>query len=55
MNYLIVTRLDIAQAISIVSQFMTSLTMHHWATLEQILYYLKGAPGHGLDVWKSRT
>ncbi|KAK2986874.1 hypothetical protein RJ640_000992 [Escallonia rubra] len=48
LNYLIVTRPDIAYAVSIVSQFMSEPTVKHWAALEQILCYLKGAPDLGL-------
>ncbi|XP_060972510.1 uncharacterized protein LOC133038394 [Cannabis sativa] len=47
-NYLMVTRLDIAFPVSVISQFMSSPTIHHWAALEQILCYLKGAPGRGI-------
>lgn len=31
-------------AASIVSLFMFSPTINHWTMLDQILYYLKGAP-----------
>ncbi|KAK3027433.1 hypothetical protein RJ639_042073 [Escallonia herrerae] len=48
LNYLTVTRPDIAYAVSIVSQFMSEPIVQHWAALEQILCYLKGAPGLGL-------
>ena len=48
LNYLTVTRPDIAYSVSIVSQFMSSPTVKHWEALEQILSYLKGAPGRGL-------
>jgi len=48
LNYLTVTRPDIAYSVSVVSQFMSSPTVHHWAALEQILCYLKGAPGRGI-------
>ncbi|KAK2977888.1 hypothetical protein RJ640_022679 [Escallonia rubra] len=48
LNYLIVTRPDIAYAVSTVSQFMSEPTVKHWVALEQILCYLKGAPGLGL-------
>lgn len=34
LNYLPVTHSDIAYSISIVSQFMSSPTVHHWAALE---------------------
>ncbi|CAM8940683.1 unnamed protein product [Rhodiola kirilowii] len=48
LNYLTVTRPDIAYSVSIVSQFLASPTVDHWAALEQILCYLKGAPGKGI-------
>ncbi|XP_070022657.1 uncharacterized mitochondrial protein AtMg00810-like [Nicotiana sylvestris] len=48
LNYLTVTRPDIAFAISVVSQFMSAPNVKHWAALEQILCYLKGVPGLGI-------
>ena len=48
LNYLIGTHPDIASLASIVSRFTTSPTVHYWAALEQILCYLKGAPGRCL-------
>ena len=45
LNYLIVTRPDIAHSISIVSQYMSSATVDHWAT---IFCYLEGAPRRGI-------
>ena len=45
LNYLTVTHLDIAYSISVLSQYMSSLIVSHWATVEHILYYLKEAPG----------
>ncbi|RVX21188.1 Retrovirus-related Pol polyprotein from transposon TNT 1-94 [Vitis vinifera] len=48
LNYLIVTRPDIAYAVSVVSQFTSAPTIKHWAALEQILCYLKKAPGLGI-------
>ena len=42
LNYITVTRLDIAYSISVVSQYMSSLIVSHWAIIEQILCYLKG-------------
>ena len=41
LNYLIVTRPDIAHSVNVVSQYMSSPTVDHWATVEHILYYLK--------------
>ena len=48
MNYLTVTHPDIAYSVSVVSQYMSSPTVDHWAVVEQILCYLKGAPGRGI-------
>ena len=45
LNYLTVTRPDIAYSVSIVSQFMSSPIVDYWAAVEQILCYLKPAPG----------
>ena len=46
LNYLTVTRPDIAYFVSVVSQFiMSSPTVDHWTAVEQILCYLKAAPG----------
>ena len=48
LNYLIVTHPDIADSSSVVSKFMSFPTVNHWAALEQILCYLKGAPRLGI-------
>ena len=48
LNYLTVTRPDIAFAVSMVSQFMSAPTVKHWEALEQILCYLKEAPRLGI-------
>ncbi|WMV49280.1 hypothetical protein MTR67_042665, partial [Solanum verrucosum] len=48
LNYIIMTRPDIAFAGSVISQFMSTPTVRHWATLGQILCYLKGAPELGI-------
>jgi hypothetical protein len=49
LNYLaVMTRPDIAFAISSVSQFMSSPMVKHWRALEHILCYLKGTPGLGI-------
>ena len=37
LNYRTVTRLDIAHSVSVVSQYMSSLTIDNWATVEHIL------------------
>ena len=41
LNYLIVTRLDIAYSVSVVSQYMSSPTVDHWVAIKQIICYLK--------------
>ena len=48
LNYLIITRPDITYSVSVVSQYMSYLTIDHWAAVEQILCYLKEAPGCGI-------
>ena len=48
LNYLSVTRLDIAHSVSVVSQYMFAPTIDHWVAVEQILCYLKGALGCGI-------
>ena len=47
LNYLTVTRLDIAYLISVLSQYISSPTINHWAAIEHILCYLKKAPRRG--------
>ena len=47
-NYLTVTRPDIANSVSVVSQYMSSLTIDYLAAIEQILCYLNGALGCGI-------
>ena len=41
LNYLIVTHPNIAHLISVISQYMSSPTVDHWAAVERILCYLK--------------
>ena len=45
LNYLTVTRPDIAHSVNVVSQCMSSPTVDNWVAVEHILCYLKGAPG----------
>ena len=44
LNYLTITRPNIAYSISVLSQYMSSPTVSHWAIVEHILCYLKEAP-----------
>ncbi|KAK9080267.1 hypothetical protein SSX86_001943 [Deinandra increscens subsp. villosa] len=48
LNYLTITRPDIAFPVSVVSQFMSSPRTSHWEAVYHILKYLKGAPGRGI-------
>ena len=48
LNYLSVTRPDIAHSVSVVSQYMSAPTINHWTTVEQIICYLKGDSGLGI-------
>ncbi|KAA0035557.1 putative mitochondrial protein [Cucumis melo var. makuwa] len=47
--YLIVTRLDIAYVIHIVSSFMAASRTIHFTTVLHILHYIKETLGHGLQ------
>ena len=47
LNYLIVTRPDIAYFVSVVSQYMSSPTVDYWAAIEK-LCYLKEALERGI-------
>ncbi|XP_071686704.1 secreted RxLR effector protein 161-like [Rutidosis leptorrhynchoides] len=48
LNYLTLTRPDIAFPVSVVSQFLSSPRTSHWDAVTHILKYLKGTPGRGL-------
>ena len=48
LNYLTVTRPDIAYLASVLSQYMSSPIVSHWVALEHILCYLKEALGRGI-------
>ena len=48
LNYLTITRPDIAYSVSVLSQYMSSPTVSHWATVEHILCYLKESHGRGI-------
>ena len=46
--YLIVTRLDISHAVSMVSKFMDALRSVHYVAVLRVLQYVKGTLYHGL-------
>ena len=48
LNYLTVTRPNVAFDVSVVSQFMSSSQISHWNAVIHILRYLKNSPGMGI-------
>ena len=48
LNYLTITRSNIAYSVSVLSRYMSSSTVSHWAAVEHILCYLKEALGCGI-------
>ncbi|GAB2268978.1 Belongs to the helicase [Dionaea muscipula] len=48
LNYLAITRLDIAFSVSVLSQFMSDPRVPHWEAVVHILQYIKGYPSRGL-------
>ena len=48
LNYLTVTRPNIAHSFNVVSQYMSSPRIDHWVVVEHILCYLKGASERGI-------
>lgn len=48
LNYLTVTRPNIAYPVTVVCQFMSAPHTTHWDAAIRILRYLKGSPGKGL-------
>ncbi|GJY93023.1 retrovirus-related pol polyprotein from transposon TNT 1-94 [Tanacetum coccineum] len=48
LNYLTITRPDIAFPVSVVSQFLIAPRTSHWDVVSQILGYLKDTPGLGI-------
>ncbi|XP_019166979.1 PREDICTED: uncharacterized protein LOC109162750 [Ipomoea nil] len=48
LNYLTITRPDIAFPVSVVSQFMANPEKIHWEAAVRVVKYLKNAPGKGI-------
>ena len=48
LNYHTMTRPNIAHSVSVISQYMSSPIIDHWAAIDKILCYLKRAPGQGI-------
>ena len=53
MYAMVLTRPDLAHALSIVSRFMASPGKEHWKAVKWVLRYLKGTQGYGLVYGKS--
>jgi len=51
LQYLLLTRLDIAYAVNKLSQFMHKPTTKHWTCVKRLLCYLCGTPDHGLQLY----
>lgn len=55
LQYLTMTRPDLAFAVNRVCQYIQSPTDAHWAAVKRILRFVKGTVDHGLKIQKSAT
>nr|AAT85031.1 putative polyprotein [Oryza sativa Japonica Group]ABF96679.1 retrotransposon protein, putative, Ty1-copia subclass [Oryza sativa Japonica Group] len=55
LQYLTLTRLDIAFSVNKVCQFLHNPTTEHWAAVKRILRYIKQCTGLGLRICKSSS
>lgn len=54
MNAMVLTRLDISHAISVVSRYMASRDMEHWKVVKWIMRYLSITLSYGLMYGKNK-
>ena len=55
LQYVTITRLEIAYSVNKVCQYMQAPLESHWKVVKRILRYLKGTLHHGLHLRKSLT
>jgi hypothetical protein len=55
LQYLTITRLDLAYAVNKVCQYLHALTTKHWTSVKRILRFIKTTLGYGLAFRKSKT
>lgn len=55
LQYLTLTRPDIAFSVNKVCQFLHSPTLTHWSAVKRIIRYLRGTVGMGLKIQKSQS
>ncbi|XP_019166966.1 PREDICTED: uncharacterized protein LOC109162737 [Ipomoea nil] len=55
LQYLTITRSDLAYAVNRLCQFMHSPTVEHWALVKRVLRYIKGTLDYGLRLSPSSS
>jgi hypothetical protein len=55
LQYLTLTRPDISYSVNKVCQFLHAPTMHHMSAVKQILHYLRGTRGLGIQIHPSQS
>lgn len=55
LQYILLTRPDMAFAVNHMSQFIHSPSEHHWDAVKHVLHYLNENLDHGLHIWKHES